>query len=97
MNKQRIGAAAVLVALLAAGAWWWTQQSGTGRVEYRTAALTRGNLQATVACKLPRVIAAVRYSTRPVPDCWVHHQAPAASRATRTAAAPMRCLFMPRF
>lgn len=49
MNKQRIGAAAVLVALLAAGAWWWTQQSGTGRVEYRTAAITRGNLQATVA------------------------------------------------
>ncbi|NBX22485.1 MAG: HlyD family efflux transporter periplasmic adaptor subunit, partial [Betaproteobacteria bacterium] len=49
MNKQRIGAAAVLVALLAVGAWWWTQQSGTGRVEYRTAAITRGNLQATVA------------------------------------------------
>jgi len=49
MNKQRIGAAAVLVALLAAGAWWWTQQSGTGRVEYRTTAIARGNLQATVA------------------------------------------------
>lgn len=39
----------VLVAAMGAGAWWWAQQSGTGRVEYRTAAITRGNLQATVA------------------------------------------------
>jgi HlyD family secretion protein len=49
MNTKRIGAAAALVAVLAAGAVWWTQQPGNSRVEYRTAALARGNLQATVA------------------------------------------------
>ncbi len=39
----------MLVAVLGGGAWWW-QQSGAGRqVEYRTAPISRGNLQATVA------------------------------------------------
>lgn len=49
MNTKRIGAAAVLVAVLAAGAVWWTQQPGNSRVDYRTAAIGRGKLQATVA------------------------------------------------
>ncbi len=49
MNTQRIGAAALVVALLGAGTWWWARQNSAGRVEYRTAAISRGSLQATVA------------------------------------------------
>ncbi|WP_296508138.1 efflux RND transporter periplasmic adaptor subunit [Rhodoferax sp.] len=49
MNTKRISAAVALVAALGAGGWWWVQQQSGGKVEYRTAAVSRGNLQATVA------------------------------------------------
>ena len=49
MNSKRIAAALALVAALGAGAWWWTKQPGNTKLDYRTAAITRGNLQATVA------------------------------------------------
>lgn len=49
MNKIRIVSAAVLVAALGAGAWWWMQNSAGAAVAYRTAPITRGPLQATVA------------------------------------------------
>ena len=49
MNTKRIGAAVALVAALGAGGWWWVQQQNGGKVEYRTATVSRGNLQATVA------------------------------------------------
>jgi HlyD family secretion protein len=40
-----------MVALLVAvgGTWWWSQKSASDAVEYRTAKMERGNLQATVA------------------------------------------------
>nr|WP_315494532.1 efflux RND transporter periplasmic adaptor subunit [uncultured Rhodoferax sp.] len=48
MNRTWIGGAAVLVAAIGGGVWWW--QAGAGsQVEYRSAAISRGNLQATVA------------------------------------------------
>lgn len=49
MNSKHTGAAVLVLACLVAGAWWWTQQPGNSRVDYRTAAISRGNLQATVA------------------------------------------------
>lgn len=49
MNKIRIVSAAVLVAALGTGAWWWMQNSAGAAVAYRTAPITRGPLQATVA------------------------------------------------
>ncbi|MDZ7892941.1 MAG: efflux RND transporter periplasmic adaptor subunit [Rhodoferax sp.] len=49
MNTKRIGATVALVAALGAGGWWWVQQQNGGKVEYRTATVSRGNLQATVA------------------------------------------------
>ncbi len=39
----------MLVAVLGGGAWWWLQTGAGAKVEYRTAAISRGNLQATVA------------------------------------------------
>jgi len=49
MNSKRIAAALALVAALGAGAWWWTKQPGNTKLDYRTATITRGNLQANVA------------------------------------------------
>jgi HlyD family secretion protein len=49
MNKT-YGVAGVVVLALAAGAgWWWTQRSAASAVQYRTAKIERGPLQATVS------------------------------------------------
>ncbi len=42
-------ASLALVALAAGGAYWWSQRSDADAVQYRTAKIERGNLQATVA------------------------------------------------
>jgi len=39
----------LLLALLAGGGWWWWSRSGASAVQYRSATLERGNLQATVS------------------------------------------------
>ena len=39
----------MLVAVLGGGAWWWLQAGAGAKVEYRSAVISRGNLQATVA------------------------------------------------
>nr|WP_315848526.1 efflux RND transporter periplasmic adaptor subunit [uncultured Rhodoferax sp.] len=49
MNRTWIGGAAVLVAALGGAAWWGLYASAGSQVEYRSAAISRGNLQATVA------------------------------------------------
>ena len=49
MKKSVWIAALVLVAFAGGGAFWWTQRAGADAVQYRTAKLERGNLQATVA------------------------------------------------
>ncbi|WP_294764591.1 efflux RND transporter periplasmic adaptor subunit [uncultured Rhodoferax sp.] len=49
MNKIRLVSAVVLVVALGAGAWWWIQHNAGPAVAYRTAPITRGPLQATVA------------------------------------------------
>ena len=49
MKKSVWIAALVLVAAAGGGAVWWTQRAGTDAVQYRTAKIERGNLQATVA------------------------------------------------
>jgi len=38
-----------VVALAAGGGYWWSQRAGADAVQYRTAKIERGNLQATVA------------------------------------------------
>lgn len=49
MNKS-YGVVGVVVLALAAGAgWWWTQRSAASAVQYRTAKIERGPLQATVS------------------------------------------------
>lgn len=40
---------ALLLALLAGGGWWWWSRSNGSSVQYRSATLERGNLQATVS------------------------------------------------
>ena len=49
MKKSVWIATLVLVAAAGGGAVWWTQRAGTDAVQYRTAKIERGNLQATVA------------------------------------------------
>ena len=48
MKKAWIGWIVVLLAL-AGGGWWWSQRAQTDVVQYRTAKIERGNLQATVS------------------------------------------------
>lgn len=49
MKRQLIATGAVLAVALAGGGWWWVQQGNASKVEYRTAPIGRGSLQATVA------------------------------------------------
>ncbi len=49
MNKKQLTATLVVMAVLAAGGWWWMQRSAAQTVEYRTAKIERGSLQASVA------------------------------------------------
>jgi HlyD family secretion protein len=49
MKKSYLIAAAVALVAAGGGYAWWTQRAGTDAVQYRTAKLERGNLQATVA------------------------------------------------
>lgn len=49
MNKRILIAAAAALAVAAGGYWWWSQKSAADAVEYRTAKIERGTLQATVA------------------------------------------------
>ena len=49
MNKSYVVAGGVAMLLLAGGGWWWKQQAASDAVQYRTAPLTRGSLQAAVA------------------------------------------------
>jgi HlyD family secretion protein len=49
MKKSYWLAGLVGVAVVSGGAWWWMQRSGADAVQYRTAKIERGNLQATVA------------------------------------------------
>ncbi len=48
MKKTWIGWTFVLL-VVAGGAWWWSQRAQTDVVQYRTAKIERGNLQATVS------------------------------------------------
>jgi len=49
MNKRNLIAAAAALAVAAGGYGWWSQKSAADAVEYRTAKIERGTLQATVA------------------------------------------------
>ncbi len=49
MKKSYLLVSVVAVLVAAGGAWWWSQKSAADAVEYRTATIERGNLQATVA------------------------------------------------
>ena len=49
MKKSYVVAGGVAMLLLAGGGWWWKQQAASDAVQYRTAPLTRGSLQASVA------------------------------------------------
>lgn len=49
MNKATWISTAVVVAVLGGGAWWWNQQNAKSAVQYRTAVIERGDLQATVS------------------------------------------------
>lgn len=49
MNKRVWIVALPTLVLAGAAALWWSQQAGADAVQYRTAPLERGNLQATVA------------------------------------------------
>ncbi len=49
MNKTRWLVLPGLLVVAAATAWWWTQRSGADAVQYRTATIERGTLQATVS------------------------------------------------
>ncbi|MBK6999763.1 MAG: efflux RND transporter periplasmic adaptor subunit [Rhodoferax sp.] len=44
-----VGIAGLVLVLAAGGGWWWWQKQGSDASQYRTAPLTRGNLQASVA------------------------------------------------
>ena len=49
MKKSYLIATAVVLAAAGGGYAWWSQRANTDAVQYRTAKLERGNLQATVA------------------------------------------------
>nr|MDP2191591.1 efflux RND transporter periplasmic adaptor subunit [Rhodoferax sp.] len=49
MKKSFWIAGALGLALVAGGSWWWSQRSAADAVQYRTAKIERGNLQATVS------------------------------------------------
>jgi len=49
MKKTTWISGVVVLALVAGGAWWWTQRSTQSAVQYRTAAIERGPLQASVS------------------------------------------------
>ena len=49
MKKSYLIAGLVAAAVLGGGAWWWSSRSSADAVDYRTAKIERGNLQATVA------------------------------------------------
>jgi len=49
MKRTYVMAGAVALALVAGGSWWWTQRAAADAVDYRTATIERGTLQATVA------------------------------------------------
>jgi HlyD family secretion protein len=49
MKKSFLIAGAVVLALVSGGAWWWSQRSASDAVQYRTATIERGPLQATVS------------------------------------------------
>jgi HlyD family secretion protein len=49
MKRNYVLGALALLVLLGAGAAWWFQKNAAEAVEYRTAKIERGNLQATVA------------------------------------------------
>ncbi len=49
MKKSTVMGGVVVLALVAGGGWWWTQRSSAEAVQYRTAKIERGSLQATVS------------------------------------------------
>ena len=49
MKKSYSVVGALLVALVAGAGWWWSERNGADAVQYRTAKIERGNLQATVS------------------------------------------------
>jgi HlyD family secretion protein len=49
MKKTTWIAVALVLALAAGGAWWWSQRSAQAAVQYRTALIERGPLQASVS------------------------------------------------
>lgn len=49
MNKATWISSAVVLALMGGGAWWWNQLSEKSAVQYRTAVIERGSLQASVS------------------------------------------------
>ena len=49
MKKSYAIAGAVVVLVVGAGAWWFSQRAGADAVQYRTAKIERGSLQATVS------------------------------------------------
>jgi HlyD family secretion protein len=49
MKKTFLIAGAAVLALVAGGAWWWSQRTASDAVQYRTALIERGPLQATVS------------------------------------------------
>ncbi|MBC7729437.1 MAG: efflux RND transporter periplasmic adaptor subunit [Microbacteriaceae bacterium] len=49
MKKTFLIAGAAVLALMAGGGWWWSQRTASDAVQYRTATVERGPLQATVS------------------------------------------------
>ncbi len=49
MKKAWIGWTVVVLALAGSGWWWWSQRAQTEVVQYRSAKIERGSLQATVS------------------------------------------------
>ncbi|WP_300652373.1 efflux RND transporter periplasmic adaptor subunit [Hydrogenophaga sp.] len=49
MKKATWISGAVVLALAAGGGWWWSQRSAQSAVQYRTATIERGPLQASVS------------------------------------------------
>ncbi|MDZ4100908.1 MAG: efflux RND transporter periplasmic adaptor subunit [Hydrogenophaga sp.] len=49
MKKTTWISGAVVLALVAGGGWWWSQRSAQAAVQYRTATIERGPLQASVS------------------------------------------------